>query len=447
MSAFERDTRRRRSSRLAAKVLFAAIVLTATVGVLAAPAGADASNPIVGSSSGEKVTNPDGTVTVFVRGEWNWFTHNTDCNFDRPAAGVGIVWNDPTEPGYNVGASGVGVGTAALRPGDTKNVIDDMVHPADIGDFPPSKPGVQGQVFNDPPPNLQTISIVSATESGTIATLTTSQPHHFVVGEAIKVSSVSVGGYNQQATVLSVPTPTTLTYNTGKTGLGNGTGGSFVDPSLYQMWKGGCGVEPFSAHPAGSWGYNKVTPDANPQNPPHRGYFHTYAKGSDVTQICVNMYDAHGGGAAGSASFQVPGGLKEITVDQNSDNSIQTNNFNVQTSCISLSTLTTVHSITPNDTATLSGLTPGGTGTVSFALFGPFPVGTSPVNSCNGASVFAQTVTINGNGTYATANNGANAYVANSPGVWFWQVIYSGDINNTQQTSSCGTERCTVTNV
>src|SRR5207237_7160489 len=106
MSAFERDTRRRRSSRLVAKVLFAASVLTATVGVLAAPAGADASNPIVGSSSGEQVTNPDGTGTVFVRGEWNWFTHNTDCNFDRPAAGVGIVWNDPTEPGYNVGASG-----------------------------------------------------------------------------------------------------------------------------------------------------------------------------------------------------------------------------------------------------------------------------------------------------------------------------------------------------
>ena len=42
------------------------------------------------------------TVTVYVRGQWNWYSHNSDCNTDRAGAGVGIIWNDPTEPGYTV---------------------------------------------------------------------------------------------------------------------------------------------------------------------------------------------------------------------------------------------------------------------------------------------------------------------------------------------------------
>ncbi|MFL5796550.1 MAG: hypothetical protein ACJ77A_01285, partial [Actinomycetota bacterium] len=46
-------------------------------------ANADAGNPILGSIHGTIRDNPNGTATVFVRGQWNWLTHTTDCNFDR----------------------------------------------------------------------------------------------------------------------------------------------------------------------------------------------------------------------------------------------------------------------------------------------------------------------------------------------------------------------------
>ena len=40
---------------------------------------------------------------MYVRGEWHWLSHKTDCSTDRAGSGVGLIWNDPTEPGYNVG--------------------------------------------------------------------------------------------------------------------------------------------------------------------------------------------------------------------------------------------------------------------------------------------------------------------------------------------------------
>src|SRR5438552_4423338 len=168
--------------RLAALAAGSAMLLT--LAGLPAPgtAYADAGNPILGTIHGSIQPNADGTVTVFVRGEWNWLSHNSDCNFDRAATGVGMIWNDPTEPGFTVikGTISAGVGVMALRgttPSagenpkaypDTSNTVDQMVHPVDrgnqvegytsgtfkstpaghssnaAGDFP------FGQVFNDP---------------------------------------------------------------------------------------------------------------------------------------------------------------------------------------------------------------------------------------------------------------------------------------------------------
>src|SRR6185436_14969301 len=66
-------------------------------------------------------------------------------------------------------------------------------------------------------------------------------------------------------------------------------------------------------HPWGSWGYTVNS---------GKGYAHTYAKISDLTTVCVNYYDVHGGGNVGQSGFQKPSGTKEITVDGNGDNSI-----------------------------------------------------------------------------------------------------------------------------
>jgi hypothetical protein len=111
------------------------------------------------------VHNANGSWTVYVKGEWNWLSHNSDCNFDRAAAGVAMIWNDPNEPGYTITQNGPGgtsitasVGVAEMLNGDTNNQIDGEVHPADVGQQgPPASemaPGVTGQHFFDPAPTV-----------------------------------------------------------------------------------------------------------------------------------------------------------------------------------------------------------------------------------------------------------------------------------------------------
>src|SRR6266511_4133751 len=220
---------------------------------------ADAGNPILGTIKATAVDNNDGTVTIFVRGQWNWLSHNNDCNDDRNGAGVGIIWNDTTEPGYLVanGAISARVGIASLRAGDAVNQVDQMVHPSDRGNV---------------------------------------------------VEGYTVAGTDYPA------------------------GQAFVDPApgappsaaSLAAWRGGCG------RPPGSWGYEKNG---------GKGYSHTYLKSALPDKVCVNFYDVHGS----NAGLQAPKEAKEITVDANGDNSIDTNSFNVNNgaNCIQVSNTTT----------------------------------------------------------------------------------------------------------
>src|SRR5262245_19165464 len=120
-------------------VLFLVGVIALSVGV--ANALADAANPILNTMKTTAVDNGDGTVTVFVRGQYNWLSHNSDCNVDRVATGVAVAWGD-------------------------RNGADN------------------------------TRGITSATRSGTTVTLTTAA-QTFSVGDRIHVSGVSGGtGFN-----------------------------------------------------------------------------------------------------------------------------------------------------------------------------------------------------------------------------------------------------------
>ena len=87
----------RRRTRLGISVL---LTMGALLAIGTSSALADAGNPIIGTTNGDMVQNPDGTVTVYVRGQWNWLSHKSDCNFDRAATGLSMIWNDPTETGY-----------------------------------------------------------------------------------------------------------------------------------------------------------------------------------------------------------------------------------------------------------------------------------------------------------------------------------------------------------
>ena len=75
------------------------------------------------------------------------------------------------------------------------------------------------------PPLFSAISLTNgATESGNTVTITTTEPHNFVVGQSVLVSAVNANGYNGTFTITSV-TSTTFTYQDSAAGLGNSAGG------------------------------------------------------------------------------------------------------------------------------------------------------------------------------------------------------------------------------
>lgn len=95
---------------------------------------ADAADPIPASTVGQVVVNGDSTVTVTVNGQWQWTTHNSDCNLDRFGVGSAVDWNDSSQPGNTVGTingTTVDVGAAAsnsLNPAD--NTVHYLANPA-----------------------------------------------------------------------------------------------------------------------------------------------------------------------------------------------------------------------------------------------------------------------------------------------------------------------------
>ncbi|MGH2686371.1 MAG: hypothetical protein ACRDJP_12975, partial [Actinomycetota bacterium] len=90
--------------------------------------------------------------------------------------------------------------------------------------------------------------------------------------------------------------------------------------------------------------------------------------------------------------------------------------------------------VTLNDSADLAdGDDP--TGTITFKLYPPGDA------DCSGTPVFEQSLTVNGNGSYATTGG----HVANEAGTWRWTADYSGDGNNNTASSGCQDEQVTIT--
>jgi hypothetical protein len=293
------------------------LAFAAMCAVHVATALGDAGNPIVGTIRGTIVPDASGPgVTVYVRGQWNWLSHNSDCNFDRAGIGVGVIWNDPNSPGYTVTKGSI-TAEVGVRSSTDGNAVDQMVHPADRGDVP----------------------------QGYTAGTWTSPTQGYTTNTA--------GDYPQ--------------------------GQKFVDPSppkptSYASWKGGCGRESLSSagpagssslgaeglslvcagggscagHPWGSWGYGTGG---------GLGFSHHYAARSDVTSVCANFYDVHGGGKFNTNTFQLVKDANEITVNANTDNSIQTDSFNANqgANCVfSPSMETAAPTSVPLDTAPTS---------------------------------------------------------------------------------------------
>ena len=419
----------------------AMLVLVGVVTYVVATASADAGNPILGTISGQLVVNPPGingspagctvngptfcTVTAYVRGQWNWYSHGSDCNTDRAAAGVGLIWNDPNEPGYTVtnGTLSKGVGVAQKLNGDTLNSLDRLVHPADLGNAAEGYPDLTGQQFRDPGP---------------------------------------------------------LTDFSGITNINGSTGAN--------NWLGGCGREPLTVAdrfpgPRPHRGRDDQCPRRERSEPRdlrrrnHHvqrravglvglrreqrrgrpvGYSHTYEKISDVSTICVNVYDVHGGGNVGNKNFQSPNQATDLGVNGstggmnggNNDNSIQTNGtgaFDPTKACVSFPTIATsatgpVALGNPiHDVATLTGAATDASSnfpaasTVTFNVYNATtdPTCTTPLNATPLTSTGP--VVVSSKPTYTSAN-----FTPGSPGTYLWIATFAGNSDNSNAIGNCG---------
>lgn len=398
-------TTKRFSSRWSRIFVATSLAVVGLPLVAAQTASADAGNPILGTIRGTIVADASGSgVTVYVRGQWNWLSHNSDCNFDRAATGVGIIWNDVNSPGFTVAKGSVSA-EVGVKSSTDGNAVDPMVHPVDRGNVP---------------------------EGYTAGTW--------------------------KSTAQGYPSNADGDYPSGQ---------QFVDPSSnnpndYKLWKGGCGREALTdtdstgsnpesteqscgsggtacaGHPWGSWGYEKNG---------GLGYSHHYASRSDVTTVCANFYDVHGGGKFNSGKMQLVNGAKEITVNGNGDNSIQTNSFNTAqgANCVTFppgpSIVTSASGPVTiggsiSDTATISGLTnPDGTGTITFKAYAPKSDGSADT-SC-ATEVFSDTVTGIVNDTYDSDTFTPSGTSPQIAGTYEWRAFFSGDGNNDAVSTPC----------
>jgi hypothetical protein len=472
--------------------IVAALALSATFAFYVASALGDAGNPILGTITGTVVpdnpSDPAGGVTVYVRGQWNWLTHTSDCNFDRAGTGVGIVWNDPN------GADRTRTIGTATRSGTTVTITTTTAQTFDVGDHITVSGVVGGTGYNGGPFEVTARSNTSlkytsaGSGSGSGGTVTDLDVYN---GWKVQKSPITAyvgtqtaaGGNPVDRMVHPVDrgnqvegytsgtwTSTTQGYATNTAG-DYPQGQAFADPSppgitntQVAAWKGGCGREPLTAtaskgsnpertgktcadgttscsgHPWGSWGYEK-------NDDVGVGYSHHFAKRADLTTVCANFYDVHGGGKFNSGKFQLVNGASDITVNGNGDNSIQTNTFNTAlgANCFSFSLsnskTTTQPSLIPNDTATVTTTgTTTPTGTLKFELFGP----SDP--NCAGTPAFTTSPNdpqLNSAGQASTSNT---TFVASAVGTWRWRLTYSGDTKNPAKTSSCGVESFAIAN-
>src|SRR5262249_13814981 len=104
------------------------VVVVIALTVLAAGGLGGAGNPIPNTIRATTVDNGNGTVTITVKGEWDWTTHTTDCNYDRAATGAAIAWGDPN------GADNSRVVKTAVRKANVVTITTTTTQTWSVGD-------------------------------------------------------------------------------------------------------------------------------------------------------------------------------------------------------------------------------------------------------------------------------------------------------------------------
>jgi len=256
------------------------IAAAAALAVLGGVALADAPDVKVPPNQSPAVTattvqNPNGTVTVTVKGSWAWPTHGSDCNLNRAGTGVAVDWFDSKDPGFDLGASApvngvstaIAVGSSLAVNG---NAVDNVVHPTE----------------ND-------------TGTGAVANVSDpSQYKNWRGGCGVYSVTKNFSGASQVMSHGNVGNV--------QPGQTDGSGNPFNDPSP----------------PAGAAQQGALLQ-------------HTYASAADLSKICVVTYDVHGtsaqtqhNGVYTGSGVGAPSGAKEVTAGgngHNGDNGVEKN--------------------------------------------------------------------------------------------------------------------------
>jgi hypothetical protein len=102
-------------------------------------------------------------------------------------------------------------------------------------------------------------------------------------------------------------------------------------------------------------------------------------------------------------------------------------------------TLGTAPTLRPQDSATLSGIVSGGSGTMSlsFKLFGP---GNPTCDPAGDAAVFSTSINVTADGTVTTTNSTFILNSSSATGVYRWLVDFTGNTKNNSNPGTCGDE-------
>src|SRR5439155_1176066 len=152
------------------------------------------------------------------------------------------------------------------------------------------------------------------------------------------------------------------------------------------------------------------------------------------------------GGKASSSSFQVPNGTKEIDVNGNGDNSIQTNAFNTNqgANCVNFPFIDHTTAVTNvlvggniHDQAFIGGAAAAQVTYLQFHLFAPSDPTCAGTDLSSGTAVFTDVEPVDSTGKATSGSFTPSGTAPQIAGTYEWTASYSGDDNYKAVTSKC----------
>src|SRR3954468_22585097 len=431
----------RRSAGMSSQVVrkfFTSALLALTVG-LVLPALASADAPDVQTATGTVTTNGAGDLLVTLSGTWAWTTHHSNCNLDRAGVGIAVDWGEGPLTGNHVTTLGNDSIDVGVRADTVYNKQDNLVHNTSGGT------GLTGF---------------------TCGTFAANPGENFNRGTFTGMTHVYPAG-------TTIPQICALAYDVhGKNGTASGT---------KEITAGGANhnsdnsAEKNASTPGGNQCFTivlpnhpSVTTDAGPDVTVGSTLHDTatLAGGSaDISgTITFKLYGPNDTNCTGAAIFTttktVTGNGQYVSANSQVINQAGTyrwianyggdaKNDATSNGCNATNEDVVVGPGSPtvttnagpavdlgnaiHDSATLAGGS-NPTGSITFRLYGPNDA------NCTGGAIFTSTVTINGNGNYAS-----DEFTPTQAGTYRWIANYGGDANNTATANTCNAANENVT--